>query len=281
MSESPLPPGVLRRKQLREQRRADRLRNLWRLVVFSAISAGVGYGLLRQGWSLQEPGQVEVVGSRTVNRDQVIQAAGMTFPLPLLALQPNQLGSELMEALPVEKVKVTRLMLPPRLRVELVDREAVARAERRRSGGSESGYIDRLGNWISIRQHQSLPASGDLNLLVKGWNERHRAALMKVLEARKDLGTGLQEVRFDPDGSLWLLTRELGSLRLGPVDDRLERRLEVAAHLNRTLPERIGGRRPQQIDLSDPEQPELSMGGTVTPLPPGKKEGGPTPAGGQ
>jgi cell division protein FtsQ len=269
VSGSSLPPGVLRRKQLRQQRRADRLRDLWRLVVFSALAAGVGYGLLRQGWSLRDPAQVEVSGSRTVSREQVIQAAGLRFPQPLLALQPKQLSRDLESALPVEQVKVSRLMLPPRLRVELVDRIAVARAERRRPGGPESGYIDRQGNWISSRQSLGLPPRGDLSLLVSGWNERYRGTLARVLETRGRFGPGLREIRFDPEGSLWLTTTELGSLRLGPVDDRLERRLEVAAHLNRTLPARIRGHTPQLIDLSDPEQPELSTVGSTPPPPPG------------
>jgi len=269
VSGSSLPPGVLRRKQLRHQRRADQLRDLWRLVVFSALAAGVGYGLLRQGWSLRDPAQVEVVGSRMVGREQVIQAAGLRFPQPLLALQPKQVSRDLVAALPVEKVKVSRLMLPPRLRVELADREAVARAERRRPGGTESGYIDRQGSWISSRQHLGMSPRGDLSLLVKGWNERHHAALTRVLEARSLFDKGLREISFEPDGSLWLTTAELGSLRLGPIDDRLDRRLEVAAHLNRTLPARIQGRKPQLIDLSDPEQPELITAASTAPVPAG------------
>jgi cell division protein FtsQ len=37
----------------------------------------------------------------------------------------------------------------------------------------------------------------------------------------------------------------------------------VVEHLNRTLPKQIRERRTQLIDLSDPEQPELSLAGTV------------------
>jgi cell division protein FtsQ len=263
VTSAPLPPGAARRKQLRQQRRADRLRHLWRLTVFSSITVGLGFVLLREGWTVREPAQVEVSGSAMVNREQVIQAAGMRFPQPLLTLQPKELGRRLAAALPVEQVKVSRLMLPPRLRVELVDREAVARAERRSPKGPELGYVDRLGNWITMHQHLGVQSSGDLSLRVVGWNERHRAVLAKVLAARQRIGAGLREIRFEPDGSLWLTTSELGQMRLGPPDSRLERRLEVVEHLNRILPSQSKGPRPQVIDLSDPEQPELSLKGAV------------------
>ena len=261
MSDSSLRPGAERRRQLRQERRADRLRNLWRLVVFSAMAGGLGYGLLTQGWTLRSPSQVEVSGSRLVSRDQVIQAAGLSFPQPLLALQPRQIIQTLSMALPVENVRVSRLMMPPRLRVELIDRSAVARAERRNKDGLEQGYVDRLGNWISLRQNLGVRLEGTEELRVVGWNERHRPALAAVLKERQAFGGKLQEIRFDPEGSLWLSTTDLGPVRLGPVDGQLERRLAVAAHLNATLPAGLRGRRPQIVDLSDPDQPELSLTG--------------------
>jgi cell division protein FtsQ len=280
MSDSSLRPGAERRRQLRQERRADRLRNLWRLVVFSAMAGGLGYGLLSQGWTLRSPSQVEVSGSRLVSRDQVIQAAGLSFPQPLLALQPRQIIQTLSMALPVENVRVSRLMMPPRLRVELIDRSAVARAERRSKAGLEQGYVDRLGNWISLRQNLGVRLEGTEELRVVGWNERHRPALAKVLKERQAFRGRLQEIRFDPEGSLWLSTTDLGPVRLGPADGQLERRLAVAAHLNDTLPADLRGRRPQVVDLSDPDQPELSLTG-LKPVPDSGPATAVRPRGGQ
>jgi cell division protein FtsQ len=280
MSDSSLRPGAERRRQLRQERRADRLRNLWRLVVFSAMAGGLGYGLLSQGWTLRSPSQVEVSGSRLVSRDQVIQAAGLSFPQPLLALQPRQIIQTLSMALPVENVRVSRLMMPPRLRVELIDRSAVARAERRSKAGLEQGYVDRLGNWISLRQNLGVRLEGTEELRVVGWNERHRPALAKVLKERQAFRGRLQEIRFDPEGSLWLSTIDLGPVRLGPADGQLERRLAVAAHLNDTLPADLRGRRPQVVDLSDPDQPELSLTG-LKPVPDSGPATAVRPRGGQ
>lgn len=259
---SPLP-GVERRRQLRRQRRLERLRDGWRLLVYATLATGLGFVLVRQGWMLQSPAQVEVSGSQLVTRDQVIAAARLRFPQPLFSLQPRLLGNSLANSLPVEQVRVTRLMLPPRLRVELVDREAVARAQRRTPKGLEQGFVDRTGSWIHADSRSQGRLGGQASIQVLGWNERYRPVLGKVLEAREKIGPGLREIRFEPDGGLWITTRELGSLRLGPMDSQLDRRLEVLTHLNRTLPEKLAGKRPLSIDLTDPEQPELNLQGTT------------------
>ncbi|MEB3333476.1 MAG: FtsQ-type POTRA domain-containing protein [Cyanobacteriota bacterium] len=275
-------PGVERRRQLRRQRRLDRLQDGWRILVYGALAAGLGVVLLREGWMLQGPGQVDVSGSRLVSREQVIAAAGLRFPQPLFSLQPRLLSRTLAESLPVERVRVSRLMLPPRLRVELVDRQAVARALRRTAKGPEQGFVDRTGNWINADANTRLRLGGKATIDVIGWNERNRPALGKVLEARESIGPGLREIRFEPDGNLWLTTGELGALRLGPVDSQLSRRLQVVAHLNRNLPQRLVGQRPVSIDLTDPEQPELTLQGASSttangPAPGARPPGRPHP----
>jgi len=256
-------PGSERRRQLQQQKRHDLWRGLWRLLVLGALSAGLGYALLRWGWLLTGPEQVQVVGSRQVSRQQVIVAAELRFPTPLLELQPRRIADELRAALPVEQVQVSRLMAPPRLRVALVDREPVARAQRARASGPETGYVDRMGNWMGNQQNPRPAAgSGPLTLEVIGWQSRHRPALALILVQRQRLGTDLRLIRFDPDGNLWLLSTRLGLVRLGPPDDRLARRLEVLQQLSRGLPAQLQYQHGHSLDLSDPEQPELGLLGS-------------------
>ena len=145
--------------------------------IFTSIAIGLGYGLLRQGWILTGASQVEVVGSSQVGADQIIAATGLRFPQPLLALQPQAMAMAIEGALPVEQVQVSRLMAPPRLRVELVDRKAVARAQRQSAKGVEQGYVDRLGNWMSSRQGQGSHKQAANSLVVLGWQQRLRPAL--------------------------------------------------------------------------------------------------------
>jgi cell division protein FtsQ len=234
------------------------MRNLWRILVFCSAGVGLGTVLLRQGWTLDSPAQLELVGSRLVSRDQVIEAGKLRFPQPLLTLQPHQLADRIKASLPVEQVQVTRLMLPPRLRIQLVDREAVARAQRQTPRGVEQGYVDRLGNWMAPHQHGHLTAAAQRRL-VKGWQEDHRAILMLLFQRRDQLGGSIQEIDFHPDGSLWLRIQSIGLVKLGQGITLLPKRLDVLAHLITELPGRLQGRRLEAIDLTDPDHPELSL----------------------
>ena len=250
-----------RRRQLRQQRRRERLQQVWRIAVLISCAGGLGWVLLRQGWVLRSPSQIEVLGSRQVSREQVIREGRLQLPLQLLQLSPHQLAEQLSAGLPVEQVQVNRLMLPPRLRINLVDREAVARAERRSSSGLERGFVDRLGNWMTNRQQQGGSHAPAPQVEVLGWQERLRPQLALVLDQRNQLGSALQQVRFETNGSLWLRTAALGDVHLGLPDPRLPRRLEVLRHLSAHLPQQIRNVKVQSIDLSDPEQPELGLPG--------------------
>jgi cell division protein FtsQ len=234
-------------------------------LVYSALAAALGYGLMRHGWMLRDAAQIEVSGSTLVSREQVIAAADLHFPQPLLGLQPGELSRSLSDSLPVEQVRVSRLMLPPRLRIELKDRQVVARAERQESGGLAQGFVDQRGAWISERQTHGLASPGDSSLKVLGWSERHRATIARVLEVRDDFQGGLRQIRFDPEGNLWVTTGNLGAVRLGQEDGQLDRRLMALLHLNKDLPQKLGSRRPGSVDLTDPDQPELSVGSPAPP----------------
>jgi cell division protein FtsQ len=195
----------------------------------------------------------------------VIEAANLHFPQPLLGLRPREISRSLSDSLPVELVSVSRLMLPPRLRIELKDRQVVARAERQQAGGLARGFVDQRGAWISERQTRGLASPGDSSLKVLGWSERHRATIARLLEVREDFQGGLREIRFDPEGNLWVTTGNLGAVRLGLEDGQLDRRLLALLHLNRNLPKKLGSQRPGSVDLTDPDQPELSVGSTPPP----------------
>jgi hypothetical protein len=71
-------------------------------------------------------------------------------------------------------------------------------------------------------------------------------------------------------------TGNLGAVRLGLEDGQLDRRLLALLHLNKNLPKKLGSQRPGSVDLTDPDQPELSVGSPSAPAianPGGKSNG--------
>ncbi len=248
-----------RRRQLRQERRRERLKHLWRIAVFSGGAAGLGWLLLQQGWVLRSAAQIEVIGSKQIDAARVIQEGELKLPQPLLTLHPQALTERLYEGLPVEQVQVSRLMLPPRLRITLVEREAVAKAQRRTNRGVEQGYVDRFGHWMTTRQQRGSGPTRLPSVKVLGWQERLRRPLAAVLAQQDQLGSTLLQVRFEPDGNLWLRTAALGDVHLGPADEQLEQRLAMLRHLSGHLPSQIKDLKIQSIDLSDPNQPELGL----------------------
>jgi cell division protein FtsQ len=258
--------GAERRRQLRRERRRETLADLWRLLAFCGLATGLGYLVLDQGWHLSRPEQVEVGGSTNVGRERVLEVLELEFPVPLLDLPPQQISERLRASLAVEEIRVQRRMLPPRLLIDLTDREPVARAERLTPDGPEQGLVDLEGHWMrpEVLPSGQAPQTG---IRVLGWQRRLRPTLEQVLRQRERMGSPLTTVRFEPDGSLWLTTQALGEVSLGPEDGRLERRIEVMRHLSETLPGKLGGQTVRSIDLSDPEQPEIGMPPGVVPKP--------------
>jgi cell division protein FtsQ len=243
-----------RRLQLRRRKRFDLLARIWRLLALIGASIGLGWVVLSQGWVLHSPNQVQVSGAPDINREQVIRAGGLQFPLPLLQLDPSQLKQRLAAALPVDQVRLQRQMLPPRLSIQLHQREAVARAQRLASAGPEQGFVDRTGRWISPRQQAGNTKAKLPPLTVMGWQPRYISSI-ELLLAGLPPQLAITQIRFQPDGELWVVSSSLGPVRFGPIDDRLPRRIQVLAHLAKQWQPT----RSKALDLSDPEHPELAL----------------------
>ena len=250
--------GVQRRKELRRTNRLNILAQLWRLLALVAISGGLSWLVIKQAWILRSPNQVTVQGAPDLNREQVLRATGITFPLPLLQLDPALIKQRISAALPVDQVLMQRQMLPPRLVITLSERAAVAKAQRNGIGGAEQGFIDRTGRWISPRQQAGAMGAALPNLKVVGWQSRYQPSL-ELLIGLLPKEADVRELRFEANGDLWVVSSKLGAVRFGPLDERLGRRVQVLNHLSKELKGAPGALGAKALDLSDPEHPELVM----------------------
>lgn len=263
---TPLPPGVERRRRLRQERRRERIVQSWRFGALTATAACLGWVLLAQGWTLHTKEQMVVEGSQRLGRDAVIEAAQMQFPLRLLSLQPSQMETTLLKQLPVQAVTVQRRLLPPGLMVTLEDRRPLASATRVGRKGVEKGMVDGLGHWMAHAAvgHGEEP---ETSIQVKGWAPAQRPALAMLLEQRDQLGSPLQTINIAADGNISLTTAGLGLVQLGTDPGLLEQQLTTMRQLSRSLPADLKRQPGSSIDLSDPAKPELQL-----PAPPQQTE---------
>ena len=257
-SQGPLPPGVERRRRLRQERRQERLIQLWRLVFFLLTATGLSWLLLTLGWSLRSASQIQISGSQRMDETVVVKAAGLTFPQSLLSLEPGEIETKLMQELPVQEVSVQRRLLPPGLDIQLFERRPIASATRRGPKGIERGMVDREAQWMpmDMASRGEKPASA---VKVDGWISNRRAVIAQILQQRDLLGQPLKTILVEPAGGVSLRIQTLGLVYLGANEALLDQQFKTIAQLNQSLPPNLRGASNEGLDLSDPSQPELKL----------------------
>ena len=251
-----LTPQLERRRALRRQQRQQLLIQLWRVVVLLLLSTGLGWILLRHGWTLEGTNQVIVRGDTGISPDLVSKVGGLSFPQPLLEINLKTLEAQLRQELPVQSAQAERRLLPARLDVQLVGQIPVARATRRLAGGMETGMVDGEGHWIQTNTKAPSPAPSS-TITVEGWSADKRPVLAELLEQRGRISDNLESIVLHPDGAISLRTRRLGRINLGRDSDRLVQQIDALVQLNRTMPPHLLEQGKGSIDLSNPDRPEL------------------------
>jgi cell division protein FtsQ len=234
-SQGPLPPGVERRRRLRQERRQERLIQLWRLVFFLLTATGLSWLLLTLGWSLRSASQIQISGSQRMDETVVVKAAGLTFPQSLLSLEPGEIETKLTQELPVQEVSVQRRLLPPGLDIQLVERRPVAAATRMGPKGIEQGMVDREAQWMpmDMAKQGEKPASA---VKIEGWISSRRAVIARILQEQDRLGRPLKTIVVEPAGGINLRIETLGLVYLGANDALLDQQFKTIAQLNQSLP---------------------------------------------
>ena len=263
-SQRPVSAQVARRRDLRRQRRQTLLLQLWRFVALLLLSGGFSWILLRHGWTLRSPEAVILTGGAALESNQVIEAAKLRFPSPLLEVSPRELEQQLVGVLPVHSAHVQRRMFPARLVISLKPEIPIARAERRGPAGRERGLLNAAGGWIPLSDAVADPLT---DIMVRGWNAPQRGQVAALLQQRNRIGGMLKAIVLDPNGNISLITTELGRIDLGGEQALLNTQIETILHLKKTLPKHLRRANHSSLDLSNPERPELQL-----PAPPAPKQ---------
>lgn len=261
-SQRPVSAQVARRRELRRQRRQTLLLQLWRFVALLLLSGGFAWILLRHGWTLRGPEALVLKGGAALKTNQVIKAAKLRFPQPLLEVSPRALEQQLIRALPVRSAQVERRMLPARLIVSLKPEIPVAKAVRQGPSGRERGLLNAEGKWIPVSDASPKPLT---NIVVRGWNDQQRGQVAALLQQRDRFEGMLKAIVLHPDGNISLITKGLGQIDLGGEPALLNAQIATIVHLNDTLPEHLRQANQSSLDLSNPDRPELQLPAPNTP----------------
>ena len=261
-SQRPVSAQVARRRELRRQRRQTLLLQLWRFVALLLLSGGFAWILLRHGWTLRGPEALVLNGGAALKTNQVIEAAKLRFPQPLLEVSPRALEQQLIRALPVRSAQVERRMLPARLIVSLKPEIPVAKAVRQGPSGRERGLLNAEGKWIPLSDASPEPLT---NIVVRGWNDQQRGQVAALLQQRDRFEGMLKAIVLHPDGNISLITKGLGQIDLGGEPALLNAQIATIVHLNDTLPKNLRQANQSSLDLSNPDRPELQLPAPNTP----------------
>ena len=263
-SQQPVSSQVARRRELRRQRRQTLLIQLWRFVALLLVSGGFSWILLRHGWTLRSPEALILTGGTALEANQVIEAAKLRFPQPLLEISPRALEQQLIKSLPVQSARVQRRMLPARLVISLKPEIPVAKAVRQGPFGRERGLLNAEGQWIPLSDALPEPLT---EIMVRGWNDQQRSQIAALLQQRDRFEGRLKAIVLHPDGNVSLITTALGQIDLGGEPALLNAQIETIVHLNKTLPKQLRQAHQSSLDLSNPDRPELQL-----PTPPAPKK---------
>ncbi len=263
-SQQPVSSQVARRRELRRQRRQTLLIQLWRFVALLLVSGGFSWILLRHGWTLRSPEALILTGGTALEANQVIEAAKLRFPQPLLEVSPRALEQQLIKSLPVQSAHVQRRMLPARLVISLKPEIPVAKAVRQGPFGRERGLLNAEGQWIPLSDALPEPLT---EIMVRGWNDQQRSQIAALLQQRDRFEGRLKAIVLHPDGNVSLITTALGQIDLGGEPALMNAQIETIVHLNKTLPKQLRQAHQSSLDLSNPDRPELQL-----PTPPAPKK---------
>ncbi len=255
-----------RRQTLRRQRRRLIGQVLWQFFALSGLTTAIFWGTTRPIWLIQNADQIQVRGNEILS-DQAIQSLlPIDYPQPLLKVEPEQLAEDLQNRAPLRSAKVSRQLLPPRLNVQVQERQPVAVVMPVSETSSDAkgiaflpaGLIDAEGAWMPKSSFLLSDSSLDLPpLRLRGLQPQYRQYWPQVYEKIRQSPVLVHELDWQDPSNLVLQT-ELGVVYLGPFTPELGEQLATLDKM-RNLPEQLDDTEVAHIDLTNPSLPSISV----------------------
>ncbi len=251
-------PREEKRRQLLLERRSQKLIQLWRTIFFILATYGLGFLVVNNGWREIDIEQIHIKGSEKLKPSSIANISGINFPKPLLLIDPKEFERNILNELPIKSISIRRRLIPPRIEIEIQERNAIAFADKIIQTGKEKGMIDEDGGWIpiSMRKYINEPSQ---DFYVEGWMASHQNWISIIIRNKEKLGSTLKGIVINQNGEINLKTSDFELIQLGNNSSSLKRQIKALQKLSQNLPKRFVSKKGTILDIRDPSKPEFQI----------------------
>lgn len=248
-----------RRQELKRRRQLKFLQGTWRSLLAAGMAWGLFWVLTQPNWVIRDPEQIDVEGNELLSPQTVRSLLSLSYPQSLWQLEPQQLSQDITNTAPIAEARVIRSLLPPRLTIEVEERQPVAIAISANTRQT-LGFIDEQGIFLAKESYIGLAESQDLpKLKVIGFNIQKTLNWPAIYQAVQAANLDLETITLDVQNPQNLiLNSDLGAIHLGQYRSHFRQQLDVLANLQE-LPTQVEADKIDYIDLTNPDSPTVHL----------------------
>ena len=243
-----------RRQELQGRRRLKALQAIWRFLAIAGMAGGLAWAITLPQWAIDRQSLVEIEGNRLLSQDQIRQLLPLSEPRSIWQLPTQQIIERLEATAPIADAQIARQILPPKLTVEITERQPVAIA----MSGQEIGFVDAQGIFIPKKFYQGVDKTWKApTLKVIGYRELYQPQWMQLYSSLTHSPVKILEVDWRNPSNLILKT-ELGTVHFGAYTEQFSKQLVVLAQMSQ-LSSQVPRDRVTYIDVSNPALPTVQL----------------------
>jgi cell division protein FtsQ len=213
-------------------------------------------------WTIEGDRQIEVEGLQLMSPDTLRSLLDLTYPQSLWRLETHQLSRQLETSPPVARAIVRRHLFPPKVVIQVTERQPVALAVGTASQNASSrqvwGFLDEHGIFIPQKFYQlNRKGTRSPTLKVIGYDPNHQPYWQQLYPLIDHFPLKILAIDWQDSSNLVLIT-ELGKVHIGDYRTQLAKKLSLLAKM-RDLSAQIPLGQIVHIDLSHPDSPVVQL----------------------
>ena len=234
-----------------------------------ALATGTVWLATSPVWLIRSSEQLEISGNQLLSDKNIQDLLPLPYPQSLLKVKPESLANSVAAYAPIEKVAVSRRLIPPGLNIRVQERVPVAVAipdtthpvkaiPTQPVPFREPGLIDAAGGWMPYNSFRDLGATASPPALtVKGMRSEYRADWQQIYQSVSRSPVKITAIDWTRPSNLILQT-ELGAVHLGPYGKNFAHQLAALDQM-RSLSSTVNPEKVAFIDLHDPDHPVVEI----------------------